>query len=132
MIGMILLSKDIESTLHSDCQSAITQTLSKRRKQLQSPCYQLVMANREAHISSPGVKIVKVRAHPERYSPNTTTWTQHMWGNYLADHAASEHHQTTDTHGTFSTVDPRVLLTYIPSSTIMAEPSTRSQQIRMD
>jgi hypothetical protein len=37
MIGMILDSKDIECTLHSDCQSAITQSLSTRRKQLQSP-----------------------------------------------------------------------------------------------
>ena len=78
------------------------------------------MANREAHISSPGVKIVKVRAHPERYSPNTTTWTQHMWGNYLADHAASEHHLTPDMHGIFNTLDPRVLRTSIPSSTIMS------------
>ena len=120
MIGMIMTSKAIECTLHSDCQSAITQSLSKRRKQLQSPCYQLIMANREAHVSNPEVKIVKVRAHPERYCHDTTAWTQHMWGNYLADHAASEHHQITDTHRICRAQDPRVLFTTIPSSTIMS------------
>ena len=120
MIGMILASKDIECTLHSDCQSAITQSLSTRRKQLQSPCYQLIMAIREAHASNPGVKIAKVRAHPERYCHDTTAWTQHMWGNYLADHAASEQYQTTDTHRICRAQDPRVLLLTIPSSTIMS------------
>ena len=117
---MILDSKDIECTLHSDCQSAITQTLTKRRKQLQSPCYQLIMANREAHRSNPRVQITKVRAHPERYCRDTSTWTQHMWGNFLADHAASEQYQTTDSHQICSAQDPRVLLTKISSSKIMS------------
>jgi len=120
MLGMILLSKDIESTVHSDCQSAITQTLSSRRKQLQSPCYQLIMANREAHKSCPRVMIIKVRAHPERYCHDTTAWSQHMWGNYLADHAASEYYDTTDTHKICRAQDPRVLMTTITTSKIMS------------
>jgi len=119
MIGAILLTNGVGSTIHSDCQSAITQALSKRRKQLQSPCYQLIMACREIHKGYPNVRIVKVRAHPEKYCPDTTSWTQHMWGNYLADHAASENYHAMDRHGVCKEHDQRVLHTSITTSTIM-------------
>ena len=119
MIGAILLSQGVGSTIHSDCQSAITQALSTKRKQLQSPCYQLIMACRAAHKQFPNVKIVKVRAHPEKYCADTTSWTQHMWGNYLADHAASENYSEMDRHGVCTNQDQRCLKATITTSKIM-------------
>lgn len=46
VLGAMLASKQIECSIHSDCQAALTQAMSRRLKQHHYPCYQLIIAVR--------------------------------------------------------------------------------------
>lgn len=59
-----------------------------------SPCNQVIIANWGLHTDYPTVKIAKRWYYPDTQPPGA----QHMWGNYLEDHAACDMHDQADLH----------------------------------
>ena len=87
----ILSHMDTDCTIYSDCQSAINKLTklqsSTTALRASAPDAALLAASLQ-HLQQRG-KLKWIKAHPERTQKDETLWTREMWGNHLADRAAS-------------------------------------------
>ena len=84
---------DMEVTICSDCQSAVT-NLQKNRHHTTA----IRAKTRDASLlgaaialwkDNDNVKLKWVKGHPEKEEADAAEWTREMWGNHLSDRAAA-------------------------------------------
>ena len=87
----IISHTQTDSTVYSDCQSAV-----KKLNKLLTSSTPLRSSTTDVSLLSIGKNLLRnhnqlkwIKGHPERDQPDETTWTREMWGNHLADRAAS-------------------------------------------
>ena len=76
----------IKAIIYTDCKSAMDAVKSRGRVRKWSKRANYILLDVSSRVYS---NVYKVPAHPERAESDKRKWTRHMWGNHLADIAAS-------------------------------------------
>jgi len=79
------------TTIYTDCQSAVSILATHDLNKLINTDNYFLLNHIHSSLKRNHNTLLWTPSHPERRQPNRTLWTQHDWGNYLADAFASNH-----------------------------------------